>query len=146
MDATSFAMLPNTTYVNAPTKSKKSNIIFPSLSTTCEWCLQLFFLGNMLMLDTGVELSLGLSYLIPGLTNEGGHWKLIKAPKQLTSLNTPSYQHLPNHIHSKQWNSVFPFWRFPYNALTWDRRVYIECQSHNFGTQCANHYLEFGKF
>jgi hypothetical protein len=54
------------------------------------------------MLYTGVELPLGLMHLIPRLTNEGEHWKLIKAPKQLTPLNDPSYQHLPDHIHSKQ--------------------------------------------
>ncbi len=29
-----------------------------------------------------MELPLGLTYLIPKLTNEGEHWKLIKAPKQ----------------------------------------------------------------
>lgn len=54
------------------------------------------------MLYTGVELPLGLTYLIPKLTNEGEDWKLIKAPKQLTPLSTPSYQHRPNHMNSKQ--------------------------------------------
>jgi hypothetical protein len=101
----------------------------------------------MLMLDTGVELPLGLSYLIPRLTNEGenfGTWLKHQSNWHLsTPLHTSTSQ--ITYIANNE-TQYFPFEDSPAMLLLETGGCILSIKVIIFGTQCANHYLEFGKF